>query len=399
MEPLNCTIELTDKGADIWSGCQLQTVDQLAAAHELGFTLEPWKVKINTMLAGGSFGRRGAPAADLVVEACRAARAIGLPVPVHLVWTREDDIQGGYYRPMVMHHVKAGWTADGGISGWQHQLASKSIFTEATSLGALENKLIFDAYKNFDDSTVEGVEGTQYAIDNFEVRQHNVTTPAVPVTWWRSVGNSHTAFVMETMVDELAHRAEKDPVEFRLGLLKDPRDQAVLNLVREKSKWDTWQKAERRGHGIAFHYSFRTRVAMVAEVTLGEADNTVTVDRIVAAVDVGTAINPDIVRAQVEGAVGFALSMVLRNQITLRDGKVEQSNFDDYEPTRMREMPKVKVCIVDSKEDPSGIGEPGVPPVAPAIGNAIADARARLTGKRTYCYELPLGYATPLPKA
>jgi isoquinoline 1-oxidoreductase subunit beta len=378
MEPLNCTMELGQNGAEIWSGCQLQTIDQAVAAHVLG--LRPEQVKINTLLGGGSFGRRGNPSADWVVELSLAAKAIGGRAPVHLVWTREDDIKGGFYRPMVLHRVHAGVDDAGKITGWQHQLVSKPIFV-GTPFEASSVKDGLDA------TSVEGVADTDYAISDFDVRQHNVNTK-LPVLWWRSIGNTHTAFVMETVIDALAQLAGKDPVAFRLALLQhDERDIAVIRLAADKADWDNPLPAgQGRGRGFAFHHSFGTRVAMVAEVTMkGDA---VTVDRMVAAVDLGVVINPDIVVAQIEGAIGFALSMVLRNEITLRDGVVVQSNFDDYEPTRMREMPKVEVHIVHSADAPTGIGEPGLPPVAPAIGNAVA----AVTGRRQS--RLPLGLST-----
>jgi isoquinoline 1-oxidoreductase beta subunit len=393
MEPLNCTVELSDDGAEIWSGAQLQTVDHAAACAVLG--LAPWNVKLHTMLVGGSFGRRGSLSADLVVEACHAAKAIAGSAPVHLVRTREDDLQGGYYRPMVVHSVQAGVTKDGRVFRWNHQIVGKSIYTEPTSIKLVDD--ISDAVyvrTGFDDTTVQGVTDTRYTIDNLKVRQHDVRTTPVPVTWWRSVGHSHTAFVMETVIDELAARAGVDPVEFRIALLRknhdphgrDNRDVAVVKLARDKANWRTTTDEERGrgcGRGFAFHHSFDTSVAMVAEVKVDANSKTFKVDRIVAAVDVGVAINRDIVVAQVEGAVGFALSTVLRNEITLQDGVVKQRNFDDYQPTRMREMPKVEVHIVNSQENPSGIGEPGVPPVAPAIGNAIADAMGKREWRRT----------------
>jgi isoquinoline 1-oxidoreductase beta subunit len=398
MEPLNCTVELSANGAEICAGSQVQTIDHLAAAFVLG--LRPDQVKINTLLAGGSFGRRGNPSADWIIEACHAAKAIGGRAPVHLVWTREDDIKGGYYRPMVLHRVRAGLTAKGELSGWQHQIVSKSIFADVTSIKPID-EIVDTLYAGtrFDSSSIEGVKGTRYAIKDFEVRLHNVTTP-VPVTWWRSVANSHTAFVMETVIDELASRANKDRVDFRLKLLTgDHRAAKVICCARDKSGWAT--PLTGKGRGIAFHCSFGTRVAMVAEVTVNSDTingDTIKVDRIVAAVDVGIAVNPDLVKSQVEGAIGFALSMVLRNQITLRDGVVQQSNFDDYEPTRMRDMPKVEVYIVPSDEAPTGIGEPAVPVVAPAIGNAIFAA----TGKRhcalPFCYRsIPLDYLAGVP--
>jgi isoquinoline 1-oxidoreductase beta subunit len=358
MEPLNGVIELRDNGAEIWSGCQIQGVDQMVAAQVLG--LKPEQIKINTLLGGGSFGRRGSKIGDWTAELAEVAKAINGRAPVHLVWTREDDIKGGFYRPMVLHRVKAGIGADGRIAGWQHTVVSKSIM-------AVENSV--------DGSSVEGIVDTPYAIADLAVDVHNAKS-AVPVLWWRSVGHSHTAYVMETTIDELAHLAGQDPVSFRLGLLAQrPRDAGVLRVAAENAGWSR-PMPKGRGRGVAYHHSFDTRVAMVAEVLV---DHTaIRIERIVAAVDCGVAINPDIITAQIEGAIGFALSAALRNQVTLNKGVVEQSNFDNYEPTRIREMPKVEVHIMKSTAAPSGIGEPGVPPVAPAIGNAIFAA----TGKR-----------------
>ncbi|SEC20177.1 isoquinoline 1-oxidoreductase, beta subunit [Rhizobiales bacterium GAS188] len=375
MEPLNCVLEARPDGADLWSGSQLQSIDEYAVWQVLG--LRPEQVKIHTLLAGGSFGRRGNPVADWTFEIASIVKAIQGRAPVHLVWTREDDIKGGFYRPMVVHRVKAGLDAQGQISGWQHQVASKSIFTGTP----FEQMAVKDG---LDASSVEGIADTSYAIGDFKVEAHNVTSP-VPVLWWRSVGHSHTGHVMETVVDELAFLAGKDPIAFRLELLKQqPRDAAVLKLAADKAGWGT-PLPKGQGRGVAYHLSFGTRVAMIAEVSV--AASGLKVDRIVAAVDCGIAVDPDVVKAQVEGAVGFALSAALRNQVTLRKGVVEQSNFDDYEPTRIREMPKVEVHIVPSAEWPSGIGEPGVAPLAPAIGNAIFAA----TGKRLRSLPLEIG--------
>ncbi len=372
MEPLNAVLELRSDGAEMWSGCQLQSLDESTVADILG--LKPEQIKINTLLGGGSFGRRGSfsppgnPVGDWVIELAGIVKAIEGRAPVHMVWTREDDIKGGFYRPMALHKVKAGIDAKGNITGWQHATVCKALIIGT----AFEPMFV----KNGVDWTaVEGIVDTPYAINNFSVDWHNVKTP-VPVLWMRSVGHSHTAFVMETTIDELAHLAGKNPLDFRLGLLaQQPRDAAVLRLAAEKAGWNK-PLPTGRGRGLAYHYSFNTRVALVAEVSVNGA--TVKVNRIVAAVDCGIAVNPDVVEAQIQGAIGFTLSAVFRNQITLNKGVVEQSNFYDYEPTRMREMPKVEVHIVKSFENPSGIGEPGVPPVAPSIGNAIFAA----TGKR-----------------
>ena len=288
---------------------------------------------------------------------------------MHVVWTREDDIRGGYYRPLTLHRVKVGLDAAGQLSGWQHKVVCQSGF------GTPREEEI--AKDGFDRRTVGGLADTPYEIPDFSVDFYNAQSP-VPVHSWRSVAHSHTAHAIETTLDELARRTGKDPIAFRRHLLaRHPRDLVVLNLAAEKAGWGRLM-ARGRGRGIAYHRSFNTRVAMVAEVTMSRASYRV--DRIVCAVDCGVAVNPDIIEAQIEGAVGFALSSVLRNAITLNKGLVEQANFDDYDPTRFSEMPKVEVHIVKSLAAPSGIGEPGVPPLAPAIGNAIAAA----TNKRLY---------------
>jgi isoquinoline 1-oxidoreductase beta subunit len=286
------------------------------------------------------------------------------------VWTREDDIKGGYYRPLTLHRVKVGLDASGKLSGWQHRLATQSIFVGTPLEGVMTKDRV-------DRGSVEGLIDTAYDLPDFLVEIHYGQS-AVPVLWWRSVGHSHTAHVVETMLDELARRTGKDPLTLRRELLAGhPRDVGVLNLAAQKAGWGR-PMPKGRGRGIAYHRTFGTPVAMVAEVTV--ARGAYKVDRIVCAVDCGVAVNPDVIEAQVEGSVGFALSAVLRNQITLKNGVVEQSNFDDYNPTRFSEMPKVEVHIVKSLEAPTGIGEPAVPPLAPAIGNAIAGA----TGKRLY---------------
>lgn len=362
MEPLNCVMELSDSGAELWSGCQLQSIDTHVIAAVLG--LEQEQVKINTLYGGGSFGRRGNPVGDWTAELAHIVKAVRGRKPVQLVWTREDDVKGGFYRPMTLHRVEAGITEEGTVSGWRHQVVSKSIFTGTP----FEQMMVHDGV---DASTVEGIVDTPYGIENLDVTVFNAKTP-LPVLWWRSVGHSHSAQVMETVMDELAEAAGQDPVAFRLTHLSEaPRDAAVLRLAAEKAGWGE-AIPEGRGRGVAVHRSFGTRVAMVADVTVHDGD--IKVDRIVAAVDCGIAVNPDVVTAQLEGSVGFALSSVTRNQITLKDGVVEQNNFYDYNPTRIHEMPKVEVHIVPSTEAPSGIGEPGTPPVAPAIANAVCSA-------------------------
>jgi isoquinoline 1-oxidoreductase beta subunit len=368
MEPIAGSIALSPTGAEIWAGSQVQSLDAHFAAKVLGFETE--QIKINNLLGGGSFGRRGNPHGDWARELAEIAKAIGGTAPIRLVWTREDDIKGGYYRPLTLHRVKVGLDASGKLSGWQHRLATQSIFVGTPLEGVMTKDRV-------DRGSVEGLIDTAYDLPDFLVEIHYGQS-AVPVLWWRSVGHSHTAHVVETMLDELARRTGKDPLTLRRELLAGhPRDVGVLNLAAQKAGWGR-PMPKGRGRGIAYHRTFGTPVAMVAEVTV--ARGAYKVDRIVCAVDCGVAVNPDVIEAQVEGSVGFALSAVLRNQITLKNGVVEQSNFDDYNPTRFSEMPKVEVHIVKSLEAPTGIGEPAVPPLAPAIGNAIAGA----TGKRLY---------------
>lgn len=366
MEPLNCVIEMTPAGiCEIHAGSQFQTVEHATAAAVLGLKME--QVRINTLWAGGSFGRRATPNADYVAEAAAILKASGAKYPVHLVQTREDDIKGGRYRPMFYHKVQAGIGADGNPLVWTHRLVGQS-FVIGTALEAMVVK------NGLDHLAVEGVADMPYAVPNMLVDWHDAPSP-VTTLWWRSVGHSHTAQAVEVMIDELAHAAGKDPVAYRLALLKDhPRHRAVLELAVAKAGNDKLPAG--RGRGVAVHESFSSFVAMVADVTVNK--DGVKVDRVVAAVDCGIAVNPDVVRAQVEGGIGYGLGHALRNQITFTDGIVDQANFDGYEPLRMSDMPKIEVHIVPSTAAPTGIGEPGVPPIAPAVANAIFAA----TGKR-----------------
>lgn len=374
MEPMNCVMQLTDQGCEIWNGEQLHTGDQYAVAGVFG--LKPEQVRIHTLYAGGSFGRRACKDSDYLVEAAQIVKAIDGRAPVKLVWMREDDMHGGYYRPAFYHALKAVVDQDGKLNAWHHRLVGQSIVTGSP----FEKMLLKDG---IDVVSVEGASTLPYAIPNLWVDLHTPKDIGVPVLWWRSVGSSHTAFSTEAFFDEVAAKAGKDPVAWRLDMLaQHPRHAGVLKLAAEKSGWGTPLQANdgvRRGRGIAVHESFNSYVAQVAEVSV-KADGSVKVDRIVSAVDCGIAINPDNVRAQVEGGIGFALSAVLHGTITLKDGVVEQDNFDGYPPIRIDEMPQVEVHIVPSAEPPTGIGEPGVPPVAPAVINAIAAA----TGKRLY---------------
>ncbi len=364
MEPLNCTVEVRADGAELWVGSQFQTVDQGAAARTLG--LKPEQVKVNTMLAGGGFGRRANPASDYVIEACEIAQLV--KVPVKVVWTREDDIRGGYYRPMYAHRVEVGLDAQGKVAGWNHTIVGPSIVAGT----AFESMMVKDGV---DSTSTEGVTDTPYDLPNLGVMLHTVDV-GVPVLWWRSVGHSHTAFVMETMIDEIASASGRDPVQLRRELLaKSPRVLKVLDLAAAKSGWGS-ALPKGRARGIAVHESFGSVCAHVAEVSL--EGNNVRVHKVTAAFDCGLVVNPLTVEAQLQSAIAFGLSAALHGKITFKDGKVEQSNFHDYPVLRMNEMPVVEVHLVPGGEKPTGVGEPGTPPIAPAVANALF----ALTGKR-----------------
>ncbi len=370
MEPLNCVIELKEGKCEIWSGSQMQTVDQGAAAHILG--LQPTEVKIHTQFAGGSFGRRATATADLVSEAAAIAlEAKKKPAlanrALHLMWTREDDIKGGYYRPFFMHKVETGVGSDQKPSFWNHRIVGQSIIAGTPFAAMIKNGV--------DATSVEGTSDMPYEIPNMFVDLHSPVSP-VPVLWLRSVGHTHTAFVVETLIDELAELAGKDPVEYRLQLLKkEPRHAAVLKLVAEKAGWG---KTLPKGHalGVALHESFRTIVAAVVEVSPREG--LPKIERIVCALDCGTVVNPDNVKAQIEGGIGFGLSVALHGAITFDKGEVVESNFHNYRVLRMNEMPPIEVHTIASSAEPTGVGEPGVPVVAPALANAFA----KVMGKR-----------------
>ena len=357
MEPLNCVVDLKSDSCEIWTGTQFQTGDRAAAAQAAG--LKPEQVRIHTTLLGGGFGRRATPTSDFVREAVHVAKAAGLPVKT--VWTREDDTRGGYYRPQFYHRVKVGLDGQGAPVAWRHTLVGQSFL-----LGTPFESFIKDGV---DGTSVEGASDLPYAVPNLFVDLHS-PRPGIPVLWWRSVGHSHTAFVVESFIDELAHAAGRDPFEYRLSLLVGhPRHKGVLELVAAKAGWGKPLPAG-RGRGIAVHESFGSFVAQVAEVSVG-AGGQVKVHRVVAAIDCGQIVNPDTIAAQLEGAIAFGLSAALHSQITFKDGRVEQSNFHDYEVLRFDEMPEVEVHIVPSGEKPGGVGEPGVPPAAPAVTNAI----------------------------
>ncbi len=384
LEPMNCVVRLTPEGCEVWNGEQFQTVDQAAVAAAVG--LEPERVAIHMLYAGGSFGRRANPHADYLVEAAHIAKAISATrhagAPVKLVWTREDDMKAGYYRPLCYHTIRAGLDDQGKPVAWRQRIVVQSIIAGSP----FESMLIKNG---IDPTSVEGAVNLPYAIPNLTLDLHSPRL-GVPVQWWRSVGSTHTAFATEVMLDELAVAAGKDPVAFRRGLLEQhPRHRGVLDLAAAEAGWGSplapGEAGEKRGRGVAVHESFNSFVAQVAEVTV-KPDGRFSVDRVVCAVDCGIAVNPDVIRAQMEGGIGFGLAAALHGAITLKEGRVEQSNFHDYVPLRIDEMPGVEVHIVASSAKPTGVGEPGVPPIAPAVANALFAA----TGQRLRTLPLKL---------
>jgi isoquinoline 1-oxidoreductase beta subunit len=373
MEPLSSVVRLTDEVCEVWAGSQLQTLDQAVAARIAG--LPPERVRIHTLLAGGSFGRHANPTADYIAEGVAVAAATrALGAPIRLMWTREDDIRGGYYRPLYVHRITAGLDTAGRPVAWLQRIVGQSILKGTPFEGMMKDGI--------DPTSVEGAANLPYAIPHLQVELHTVDI-GVPVLWWRSVGSTHTAFSTEVMMDMLAHAAAQDPVAFRLGLLaKHPRHAGVLKLAAEKAGWGR-ALPRNRGQGVAVHESFHSFVAQVAEVTVRD-EGTFSVDRVVCAVDCGVAVNPDVVRAQMESGIVFGLSAALYGAVTLKDGTVVQSNFSDYPVLRLDETPKIEVHIVKSEAPPTGVGEPGVPPIAPAVANALFAA----TGK--WLTKLPL---------
>lgn len=374
MEPLNTTVRYDGDRAEVWAGSQFQTVDQMAIAETLG--LKPEQVTFHTEMAGGGFGRRATPDSHVQREAATIAKGLR-GTPVKLIWTREDDVQGGYYRPMHAHRVEIGIGSDGMPSAWRHVVVGQSILA-GTPFAAM-------LVKNGVDSTaVEGAADTPYTIPNLHVSVHH---PAVnvPVLWWRSVGHTHTAFVMETLIDELATRAKADPIAYRLKLLSPEAKKlrACLTLLQKKT---VWRNSIPHNHavGIASHESFETGVACAVEVSI--EDKRPKIHRATVAVDPGFAVNPLTIESQMQGGLSFGITQLMaRGAITLRDGRVEQTNWDGYTPPYIKDAPVLAdVHIVPTAEKPSGCGEPPVPVIAPAIINALS----RLTGKRYRC--LPL---------
>jgi isoquinoline 1-oxidoreductase beta subunit len=374
MEPLNCTVRRSAGACEVWTGTQFQTIDQQRVAAILG--LKPEQVMLHTMFLGGGFGRRANIASDFVVEAAHVAK--GLEQPVKVVWTREDDIRGGYYRPMAVHRLEGALAGPRGSArpvAWRQRIVTQSILGGSPFAAMIKDGI--------DATSVEGAADSPYlkTVPNHRVELHTAEA-VVPVLWWRSVGNSHTAFAVESFVDELAHAAGRDPLEFRLALLAQaPRVRAVLALAAERAGWGSPPPAG-RARGLAVHESFGSIVSHVAEVAVSGGQ--IRVHRVVCAVDCGICVNPLGLRAQMESAAAFGLGAALHSEVTLTRGRVDQSNFHDYRILRLHEMPEVEVHIVPSREKSGGAGEPGTPPIAPAVANAVF----ALTGRRLR--ELPL---------
>jgi isoquinoline 1-oxidoreductase subunit beta len=362
MEPMNCTISFDGKKCDIWAGHQMPTSDRLAASKIL--EIPPENIELHTVYAGGSFGRRACKNSDYVSEAAALAKVVKKPFKI--VWTREDDMKGQYYRPMNYHRAEIGF-AKNKLSGWSHQIVGQSV-VEDSFIEAMMVK------NGIEEVVIEGVKGTPYDFTDFSVGLQR-PKPNISTLWWRSVGHTHTAYVMETLVDEIAHKLGQDPLLFRKShLKKSPRHIAVLDILEKMA----WGKPVKKGHalGLAVHESFNSVVGHVAEVSYEGGD--VKIHKITSAVHCGLVVNPDGAKTQVEGAVAFGLSAALRGEIKIANGQVVTSNFHDYQVLRLNEMPIVDVHFVKATGSPTGLGEPGVPPTAPAVANALF----KLTGKR-----------------
>jgi isoquinoline 1-oxidoreductase beta subunit len=369
LEPMNCTVHVRKDGCEVWVGSQAMARAQAAAAKTAGLPLE--KVVVHNHLIGGGFGRR------LEIDGVTRAVQIAMQVegPVKVVWTREEDIQHDMYRPCFFDRISAGLDVKGMPVAWNNRFAGSSIIARWLPPG-FNNGL--------DPDTTEGAIDLVYALPNLHVEYLRVEPPGIPTAFWRSVGPSHNVFVTESFMDELAAAAKQDPVAYRRALLdKAPRAKAVLELAAEKAGWGQ-PLPERVGRGVSVQFVFASYLAQVAEVEVSR-DGAVRVRRVVCAVDCGTVVNPDTVRAQIQSAIIFGVTAALHGQITLKGGRVEQSNFHDYSMLRMNEAPAIEVYIVNSVEPPGGMGEAGTSAIAPALTNAIFAA----TGKRIR--KLPVG--------
>jgi len=361
MEPMNCTAHVRHDGCEIWVGTQTLARAQASAAKTAGLPLD--KVVVHNHLIGGGFGRR--LDVDGVVRTVQIAQHVDGPVKV--VWTREEDIQHDLYRPCWFDRITAGLSGTGTPVAWRHRFAGSSVIARWAP----------PFFNGLDSDTTEGAINLVYALPSLHVEYVRVEPPGVPTAFWRSVGPSHNVFVVESFMDELAAVAKQDPVDYRLSLLdKAPRAKAALALAAEKAGWGQ-PLPERVGRGVSLQYVFATYMALIAEVEVSK-DGTVRVRRVVCAVDCGTVVNPDTVQAQIQSAIIFGITAAIHGQITLKDGRVEQSNFHDYQMLRVNEAPAIEVHIVQSSEAPGGMGECGTSAIAPAVTNAIFAA----TGKR-----------------
>lgn len=360
MEPLDGVLEITDAGAEAWVGSQFPSLDVPTIAQTLG--MDATKVKMNVMLAGGSFGRRAQDTAHFAAELAQVAKAAGGTGAWKLLWTREDDMTGGYYRPLTVHKMRAGLDESGAIVGWEDVVVNQSIMAGGPMASMMQDGI--------DPTSLEGATKMPYALANSRVGWVQENSP-VSVLWWRSVGHTHTAYATEVFLDMALEAAGKDPVQGRLDLLKPEagRDRAVLEKAAQMAGWDGKTVKGDKAYGVALHESFNSYTAQIAEVS--NVDGMPRVTRVWCAIDCGVAVNPNVVRAQIEGGVGFGLGSVLFNELTLGEGgAIRETNFDTYRMLRINEMPEVIVEIIDSAEDPTGVGEPGTPPIGPAVANA-----------------------------
>lgn len=363
MEPMNCTIQFDGKTCEFWAGLQMPGIDRGAAAKTLGISED--KVQAHTVFAGGSFGRRACKNSDYVVEACQLVKKVKKPLKI--TWSREDDMRGGYYRPMYYHKIQIGLDEHNQVHAWQHEIAGQSIMANSPMAGFMKNGI--------DPTVTEGVTQSAYPFPNFECRQ-TLTEAPITTLWWRSVGNTHTAYVMETAVDELAEMAGQNVFDYRRRLLKkSPRHLAILDLLEKKTN-DLWKKPlPGRALGLAIHESFESVVGHVVEISLDKGN--LRTHRVWSVAHVGQVIHPEIAKTQLEGGIIFGLS-ALGQQVSLKDGQIVETNFDTYPVLRMQDAPVMDVSFVESSDPPTGLGEPGVPPVGPAVANALY----QLTKKR-----------------
>lgn len=394
MEPMNCSVILTSDRCEVWA--PTQGPDVLAALAEEVTGLKRTQIIVHTTLMGGGFGRRLNQ--DFAVEAISIAKKTGLPI--QLIWSREDDIQNDFYRPAVVAKLRAGIDQQGRVSTWYHKSVSPNIMAYSfqemagavlpawmpdglvSAMGGLGDTL----YNNLqqDNTSVEGAKDFYYDVENVEVR-HVSHDPGLRVGFWRSVGHSFNGFIVESFVDEIAHATQTDPVEFRLARLsKHPRLKQTLEVLAKRGNWGK-PSAPGLFQGVAIHPSFNSFAAQLAEVSI--ENNKIRVHRIACVIDCGTVVNPDIVKAQIESGINFGLTAALMGEITLKKGAVEQSNFHDYQLLRLPDSPQIDVFIISSAADPTGVGEPAVPPVAAAVANAVFAA----TGQRLR--KLPLKLA------